>query len=82
MAVLRRLTVVAGAAQMAREYVKRNPDKVRAAAEQAGRFVDRRTGGKYRTRIDAVVRQVERVTGAGTGAGTTRVVRAERPDRP
>jgi len=61
--LLRKLTVVAGAAGAARQYVKKNPDKVNRIAEQAGRFIDKQTKGKYNGKIDTAVRKVKTATG-------------------
>jgi hypothetical protein len=60
--LLRKLTVVAGAAGAARQYVKKNPDKVNRIAEQAGRFINKQTKGKYHGKIDNAVRKVQTAT--------------------
>ena len=65
MAFLRKLTVVAGAAQVARQYVKKHPEKINRLAEQAGRFVDRQTKGRYHSRVEDAVRKVHQATGPG-----------------
>lgn len=62
MALIRRLTALAGAAAAAREYARRNPDKVNKMATKAGDFVDRRTHGKYHTKIDKAVTKVRSAT--------------------
>jgi hypothetical protein len=63
MALLRKLTAVAGAAEIARRYAKKNPEKVNKLAGQAAQFVDKRTKGKYHNQIDGAVRKVQQVTG-------------------
>ncbi|MDT7727137.1 MAG: hypothetical protein QOI21_3713 [Actinomycetota bacterium] len=63
MALLRKLTAVAGAAEIARRYAKKNPEKVNKLAGQAAQFVDKRTKGKYHHQIDGAVRKVQQVTG-------------------
>jgi hypothetical protein len=62
MALMRRLTVLAGAAEAARRYVRNNPDKVNKFADKAGRFVDQKTKGKYHRQIDNAVRKVRAST--------------------
>jgi hypothetical protein len=78
---IRRLTMLAGAAEAARRYVRKNPDKVTKLAENAGRFVDKQTKGKYHERIDGAVRKVRSATATATGpaAEPTRYP-ATRPD--
>jgi hypothetical protein len=56
--LFRKLTVLAGAAAAARNYARKNPEKVARMAENAGRFVDRKTHGKYHTQIQGAVRKV------------------------
>lgn len=63
MPLLRRLTMVAGAAEAARRYARKNPDKINKFADQAGRFVDQRTKGKYSDKITNAVRKVHKATG-------------------
>jgi hypothetical protein len=60
--LLRKLTVVAGAASAARTYAKEHPDKVNRWAEQAGKFIDKRTKGKFRSQIKGAVKKVRSVT--------------------
>jgi hypothetical protein len=61
MAFLGKLTVLAGAAEAARRYAKKNPEKVRRLAGQAGQFADKQTKGKYSDRINGAVRKVQQV---------------------
>jgi MT0933-like antitoxin protein len=61
--LFRKLTVLAGAAAAARNYARKNPEKVARIAENAGRFVDKRTHGKYHTQIEGAVRKVRRDPG-------------------
>jgi hypothetical protein len=63
MNMLRKLTALAGTAEVARRYAKKNPEKINKLADQAGRFVDKRTKGKYHNQIDGAVRKVRQVTG-------------------
>ncbi|MDQ3401978.1 MAG: antitoxin [Actinomycetota bacterium] len=62
MPLLRKLTALAGAAAAARNYARKNPEKVNRMAQKAAQFVDQRTKGKYRTQIDGVVRKVRTTT--------------------
>jgi hypothetical protein len=63
--LFRKVVVLAGAAEAARRYARKNPEKVNRMAESAGRFVDKQTKGKYRDRINNVVRKVRTETGPG-----------------
>jgi len=63
MALLRKLTALAGTAEVARRYAKKNPDKVNKFAGQAAQFVDKRTKGKYHSQLDGAVRKVRQATG-------------------
>jgi hypothetical protein len=67
MALLRKLAALAGTAEVARRYAKKNPEKVNKLADQAGQFVDKRTKGKYHSHIDGAVRKVRQVTGDTPG---------------
>jgi hypothetical protein len=60
--LLRKLTVVAGAAGVAGRYAKNHPDKVNNWAEKAGRFIDQRTKGKYHNKITGAVQKVHSAT--------------------
>jgi hypothetical protein len=62
MAMLRKLAVLATAAAAARKYAQKNPEKVSRIADQAGVFLDRRTGGKYHHQIDGAVRKAKNAT--------------------
>lgn len=70
MPLMRRLTALAGSAAAARTYVRRNPDKVNKMAAKAGQFVDKRTKGKYHSKIDNAVRKVHDMTGKPPRPGT------------
>lgn len=63
MAMFRRLTALAGAAEAARRYARNNPEKVRKITDRAARVADQRTGGKYRNQIDNAVRRVDGMVG-------------------
>lgn len=68
MALFRRLTMLAGAAEAARRYAQKNPDKVAGITSKAARIADQRTHGKYRRQIDNAVRTVDGLVG-GRGHG-------------
>ncbi|EOD65203.1 antitoxin [Amycolatopsis vancoresmycina] len=69
MALLKRLTMLAGAAGAARAYAKKNPEKVNQAVGKAAKFVDDKTKGKYHQQIAGAVRKVNSVTGQPGPAG-------------
>jgi hypothetical protein len=77
MAMMRKLTALAGAAEAARRYAKKNPDKAGKILDQAAQFVDKQTKGKYSGQISSAARKVKDVAGVpqprpGYGApGTT-----------
>ncbi len=63
MPMLRKLAVLATAAEAARRYARANPDKAGKLLDQAATFVDKQTKGKYRTQIDGVARKAKGVAG-------------------
>jgi antitoxin protein of toxin-antitoxin system/collagen triple helix repeat protein len=67
MAMLRKLAVVGAAAAAAARYAKANPEKVNQMAEQAARFIDSRTHGKYHQQIDSTLQKVRKVNGGQHG---------------
>lgn len=77
MSLFRRLTALAGAAEVARRYAKANPDKAGKALDTAAQFVDKQTKGRYTNQISGVARKAKDVAGIpqpgfGYGApGTT-----------
>lgn len=56
--MMRRLTVLLGAIEALRRYARNNPEKVNRYADQAARFVDKRTKGKYSRQLDDAVRKL------------------------
>lgn len=62
MILLRRLMLLVGALEAARRYVRENPDKVNKFADRVGRFVDRRTKGRYHRQVDGAVRKIRSST--------------------
>jgi hypothetical protein len=63
MALLRKLAVLATAAEVARRYAKNNPEKAGRFLDQAASFVDKQTKGKYHTQIDGAARKAKDVAG-------------------
>ena len=63
MPLMKKLTMLAGAAGAARAYAKKNPEKVNQAVGKAAKFVDDKTKGKYHQKIAGAVRKVNSVTG-------------------
>jgi hypothetical protein len=77
MPMLRKLAVLATAAEAARRYAKSNPDKAAKFVDQAAQFVDKQTKGKYSGQIQGAASKAKsaagiRTTGHGpTGNGQT-----------
>lgn len=67
--MMRRLAVLATAAEAARRYAKQNPDKAGKYLDQAAEFVDKQTKGKYRSHIDGATDKVKGVAGIPTTPG-------------
>lgn len=72
--LVRRLALLAGAAEAARRYAQKNPDKAGKLVDQAAQFIDKQTKGKYHGQIDGVARQAKSAAGipGGPGAADTR----------
>jgi len=74
MPLFRKLATLATAAEAARRYAKKNPDKAGRFVDQAAGFVDKQTKGKYRTQISGAARKaksvagIDRTPGAGSAA--------------
>ena len=71
MPLMKKLTMLAGAAGAARAYAKKNPEKVNQAVGKAAKFVDDKTKGKYHQKIAGAVRKVNSVTGQPGHPGQT-----------
>jgi len=63
---LRKLAVLATAAEAARRYARSNPDKAGKFLDQAAAFVDKQTKGKYSGKITDAARTVKGVAGIPT----------------
>jgi hypothetical protein len=72
MATLKKLAALAAAAEAARRYARKNPDKAGKLVDQAAGFIDKQTKGKYKRHIDGAARTAKGVAGIPTtGTGTT-----------
>lgn len=69
MPLFKKLTVLAGAAEAARRYARKNPDKAAMLVDQAAQFVDKQTKGKYSGQIRDVAGKVKGAAGVG-GSGS------------
>lgn len=80
MALLRKLTALAGAAEAARRYARSHPDQAGKMLDKAAQFVDTQTKGKYTNQISGATRKAKDAAGIpqpgyGYGApGTTQPV--------
>jgi hypothetical protein len=74
MPLFKKLATLAAAAAAARSYAKKNPDKAAGYVDQAARFVDKQTKGKYSSQITGAARKakdaagIDRTRGAGPAA--------------
>ncbi len=78
MSMFRKLATLATAAEAARRYAKKNPDKASKYVDQAAQFLDKQTKGKYSGQISGVVSKAKGAAGitatprhAATGNGYT-----------
>ncbi|GAB3113360.1 hypothetical protein GCM10027055_17830 [Janibacter alkaliphilus] len=64
-----------GAAEMARSWVRKNPDAARRYIDKASSTVDKRTGGKYSSKItgasDAAKKAVAKESGTSQASSAT-----------
>ncbi len=65
MALFRRLAALGAAAEAARRYAQKNPEKVRELTDKAAKFADQRTKGKYTNQIQSAKRSVSNAAGVG-----------------
>lgn len=70
MPLFRRLTALAGAAEVARRYARKNPDKAGKFVDQAAAFVDKQTKGKYSNQIRGAVGKAKGAAGLPSHGGT------------
>ncbi|QYN35719.1 antitoxin [Pseudonocardia sp. DSM 110487] len=63
MALIKRLALLATAAEAARRYAKSNPDKAAKYLDQAAAFVDKQTKGKYSGQIRGAADKAKGIAG-------------------
>ncbi|MGD9985836.1 antitoxin [Pseudonocardia sp.] len=63
MGLIKKLAVLGGAAEVARRYAQKNPDKAGRYVDQAAEFVDKQTKGKYKGQISGAAGKVKGVAG-------------------
>lgn len=63
MPLFKKLATLATAAEAARRYAMKNPDKAAKYLDQAARFVDKQTKGKYSGQISGVARKAKSAAG-------------------
>ena len=72
MAMLRKLAVLAAAAEAARRYARKNPTQAAKYVDQAADFVDKQTKGKYHGQINGAAQKAKSAAGIerpGTATG-------------
>jgi hypothetical protein len=69
MAMIKKLAALATAAEAARRYAKKNPDKAAKFVDQAAQFVDKQTKGKYSGQITGAADKAKGVAGIKTNPG-------------
>jgi len=85
MAMLKKLAMLAAAAEAARRYAKKNPTQTAKYVDQAAGFVDKQTKGKYHGQINGAAQKAKSVAGVDRPAPATGVdnpAPAGRIDRP
>jgi len=73
MAMLRKLAVLAAAAEAARRYAKKNPAQASKYVDQAAGFVDKQTKGKYHGQINGAAQKAKSVAGVNRPGPATGV---------
>ena len=72
MAMMRKLAMLAAAAEAARRYAKKNPAQASKYVDQAADFVDKQTKGKYHGHINGAAQKAKSAAGIdrpGTATG-------------
>lgn len=65
----RKLALLAGAAEAARRYAQKNPDKAGKLLDQAAGFFDKQTKGRYSGQIDGFARKAKDLAGVPSTPG-------------
>lgn len=69
---LRGAAAVITAAEKARQWARSNPDQAEAYIDKAVGFIDRRTGGKYHSKVTGLSGHAKKaLTGRSAAGGTT-----------
>lgn len=63
MSLFRKLAVLGTAAEAARRYARKNPEKAGRYVDQAAEFVDKQTKGKYKGHINGAAGKVKGAAG-------------------
>lgn len=71
MAMFKKLAALGAAAEAARRYAQKNPDKVRQFTDKAATFADKQTKGKYSNQINQAKHKVTEVAGVPESNPTT-----------
>lgn len=71
MPMFRKLATLATAAEAARRYARKNPDKTAKFVDQAARFVDKQTKGKYSGQITGAATKAKNAAGIKAAPGAT-----------
>jgi hypothetical protein len=66
MPIMRKLAALGLAAEAARRFATKNPDKAREITDKAASFVDQRTKGKYSSQIGSAKRRLADYVGYGS----------------
>jgi len=85
MAMMRKLAMLAAAAEAARRYAKKNPAQASKYVDQAADFVDKQTKGKYHGQINGAAQKAKSAAGInrpGTATGVDGPGPATGVDRP
>lgn len=69
MPLFRKLATLATAAEAARRYAKKNPDKASKYVDQAAQFIDKQTKGRYSGQITGAVSKAKSVAGIESDPG-------------
>jgi hypothetical protein len=82
MALLKKLAVLGAAAEAARRYAQKNPEKVRELTDKAAKFADQQTKGKYSNQINQAKHKVAGVAGIGPADPTAPANPTDYPGQP
>lgn len=75
MGLVKKLATLGAAAAAAREYAKRNPTQAEKYLDQAAKFVDKQTKGRYSTQISGATQKAKSAAGIRPGVVDGEVVR-------